>query len=51
VDSYILESGFKQVFNKDIESELKKFSEKIHIKKELEIGRNDSRKMFTFTID
>jgi hypothetical protein len=35
VDSYILESGFKQRFARNIENELNKISDKIDIKKAL----------------
>ena len=51
VDSYILESGFKQVFSNEVENELKYFSENIDIKKSLWNVRKDLRKLFTFTID
>ena len=51
VDSYILESGFKQNFPHKVESELNKISDKIDIKKVLWNDRKDLRKLFTFTID
>ncbi len=50
VDSYILESGFKQNFSHKIESELNKI--KPHpTPLLLGEGRKDLRKLFTFTID
>ncbi len=51
VDSYILESWFKQSFSKNILNELSKINEKIDIKKELNSWRKDLRNLFTFTID
>lgn len=51
VDSYILESWFKQKFPRILDRELKNFSEKVDIKKELKNNREDLRKMFSFTID
>jgi len=51
VDSYILESWFKQRFPDKVENELKHFSEDIDIKKSLWNARKDLRKLFTFTID
>ncbi len=51
VDSYILESGFKQKFDYDVIKELDNISDKIDIKKELEKWKKDLRKLFTFTID
>ncbi len=51
VDSYILESGFKQKFSHKVEEQLKKISDKIDIKKTLWNDRKDLRKLFTFTID
>ena len=51
VDSYILETGFKQKFSYKTENELNKISDKIDIKKALWNNRKDLRKLFTFTID
>ena len=51
VESYILESGFKQTFNHSIKKDLEKFSWKLDIKNSLTNWRKDLRDLFTFTID
>lgn len=51
VESYILESWFKQKFFTSIKKDLENISENIDIKKQLESGRKDLRNLFTFTID
>lgn len=51
VDSYILESWFKDRFSDKVINELDKFREHIDLKKELWNGRKDLRNLFTFTID